>query len=384
MAEANNDMFYTRLPVNEIPLGELLTEPHLFYKVPYDWQVIITDVKNSTLAAQQGLHQTVNLVATGSIVAVLNIAEKNNLELPFFFGGDGATFIVPSSMLGTAMQALQQHQANTRESFKMELRVGNVPVKDIYEKGHGLHITKLKTSDLFSIPVLLGDGLMYAEKLVKDEKYIPDFFENSTAELDLSGMQCRWDMIKPPENNYEVVSLLVMATDAAKQAAIFKKVAAQLDLAYGAPQIRRPISAGKLKLKTTLAGLSQEMRTRFGGVRIFYLLRTWMTILLGTYYFRTIKGRKYLDNLVNLTDTLVIDGRINTVITGTAAQREQLEAALMQLEKDGEILYGLCVSSESVMSCYVRNMNDRHIHFVDGAGGGYTKAAGVLKKKISS
>ena len=36
------------------------------------------------------------------------------------------------------------------------------------------------------------------------------------------------------------------------------------------------------------------------------------------------------------------------------------------------------------MSCYVRNMNDKHVHFVDGAEGGYTKAAGVLKKKISS
>jgi hypothetical protein len=27
-------------------------------------------------------------------------------------------------------------------------------------------------------------------------------------------------------------------------------------------------------------------------------------------------------------------------------------------------------------------MNENHIHFVDGAEGGYTRAAGVLKKKI--
>jgi hypothetical protein len=33
------------------------------------------------------------------------------------------------------------------------------------------------------------------------------------------------------------------------------------------------------------------------------------------------------------------------------------------------------------MSCYVRNLNDRHIHFIDGAEGGYTKAAGVIKQK---
>jgi hypothetical protein len=83
-----------------------------------------------------------------------------------------------------------------------------------------------------------------------------------------------------------------------------------------------------------------------------------------------------------MSDTLVIDGRINTVISGTAQQRELLETALSKIERDGEIFYGLFVSKESVMSCYVRNMNDRHVHFVDGAEGGYTKAAGVIKQKI--
>ena len=92
----------------------------------------------------------------------------------------------------------------------------------------------------------------------------------------------------------------------------------------------------------------------------------------------------YLTNLVEMSDTLVIDGKINTVISGTSKQREQLEAALNEIEMNGEILYGLYVSKESVMSCYVRNMNDRHVHFIDGAEGGYTKAATILKKKISS
>jgi hypothetical protein len=59
-----------------------------------------------------------------------------------------------------------------------------------------------------------------------------------------------------------------------------------------------------------------------------------------------------------------------------------LETALDKLERDGDISYGLYVSKESVMSCYVRSMNEDHIHFVDGAEGGYTKAAGMLKRKI--
>ena len=80
MSVATNDMFYSRLPVNQISLSELLMEQHLFYTVPESWHVLITDVKKSTMAVADGLHETVNLVATGSIVAVLNIAHKKNLS----------------------------------------------------------------------------------------------------------------------------------------------------------------------------------------------------------------------------------------------------------------------------------------------------------------
>src|SRR5687767_7980917 len=102
----SNDLFYSRLPVNAITLTDLLGEEHLFYKVPANWHVLITDVKKSTVAVGEGMHETVNLVATGSIVAVLNIAYKNHVSIPFFFGGDGATFIVPGLVLDAAIQAL--------------------------------------------------------------------------------------------------------------------------------------------------------------------------------------------------------------------------------------------------------------------------------------
>ncbi|MBC7886325.1 MAG: DUF3095 domain-containing protein [Ferruginibacter sp.] len=384
MTIINNDLFYSRLPVNEIPLGDLLSEEHLFYKVPDNWFVVITDVKNSTVAIEQQLHETVNLIATGSIVAVLNIAYKANIAVPFFFGGDGATFIIPPSMLDPSIQALLIHKENTFRNFNLSLRVGNVPVADIYEKGEELKISKFSTSAVFSIPVLLGCGLAFAEKIIKGEDYFLDPLKTNEDELDLTGMECRWDKIKPPENNYEVVSLLVVTREQVSQSAAFKKVIRCLDEIYGAPQSRQPISVSKLKLKTTLAKIRLEMRAKLGGFKPYYFFTSWIQGLLGFFYFRTKKGKFYLDQLVNMSDTLVIDGKINTVITGTAGQRELLEAALNKIERSGEILYGLYVSSESVMSCYVRNMNDHHIHFVDGAEGGYTKAAGILKKKISS
>ena len=56
---------------------------------------------------------------------------------------------------------------------------------------------------------------------------------------------------------------------------------------------------------------------------------------------------------------------------------------LDQMEAAGEIRYGLHVCAESVMSCYVRDRSDDHIHFIDGIGGGYTLAATVLKRKLA-
>ena len=128
MSAGANDLFYSRLPVNQISLSELLMEEHLFFKVPDNWHVLITDVKKSTLAVANGLHETVNLVATGSIVAVLNIAYKKNLTVPFFFGGDGATFIVPPSILDAVTKALLLHQQSTERNFNIMLQIGRAHV----------------------------------------------------------------------------------------------------------------------------------------------------------------------------------------------------------------------------------------------------------------
>jgi hypothetical protein len=382
MASANNDLFYSRLPVNQIALSDLLTENHLFYPIPSNWHVIVTDVKNSTEAVANNLHETINLVATGSIVAVLNIAYKQNISVPYFFGGDGATFIIPSSILNEVLIALTIHQQNTYNNYNITFRVGQVPVDDIYSKGYLLNISKLSLSNHYSIPVILGEGLSFAEKLIKGEDYLLNipFFEKKN--LDLSGMQCRWDKIKPPENNNEVVSLLVIAREETKQAEVFSIVIGKLDHIYGHTEKRNPISVSKLKLKVTLKKIGEEMKVKLGAYRPIQIFKSWFTTMLGSLYFRTKHGKKYLIQLVDFSDTLVIDGKINTVISGTTQQRELLENDLNQMEFNKQIYYGIFVSKESIMSCYVRSMEDNHVHFVDGANGGYTKAAGILKTKL--
>jgi hypothetical protein len=83
-----------------------------------------------------------------------------------------------------------------------------------------------------------------------------------------------------------------------------------------------------------------------------------------------------------MSDTLVIDGRINTVIPGTVSQRKKLYQLPDQMEYDGALLYGSHISSSPIMSCYVQDYNYGHIHFVDGSGGGDIQASTILKRKL--
>jgi hypothetical protein len=87
--------FYSDLPVHRVTLSELLGDEARFVQVPADWNVVITDIRNSTIAHGAGRHEAITLIATGSIIATLNLARKKNVAVPFFFGGDGATMLVP-------------------------------------------------------------------------------------------------------------------------------------------------------------------------------------------------------------------------------------------------------------------------------------------------
>lgn len=57
-----------------------------------------------------------------------------------------------------------------------------------------------------------------------------------------------------------------------------------------------------------------------------------------------------------------------------------LRALLEQGEKDGVIQSGVHTQSEAMLTCIVPSiMEDNHVHFVDGASGGYTTASQFLK-----
>ena len=385
MPAVDQEPFYAQLPLDLRPLPQLVADAASFQPVPSSWYVVITDIKGSTQAVATGRNQLVNLIASGSIIATLNIAHQHRLEIPFFFGGDGATLLLPPSLLQPVVCALTQHRNNVLDSFNLELRVGYVAVSEVYNSGHQLLIAKTRLRPMYTMPVVLGQGLGFAESLVKGSEQYSPLPEEFPAPLNLDGMECRWDAIKPPRNKQEVLSLLVDARKGQDQGLVFKQVLLSMDQIYGQPGERHPISINRLRLSNGLRKLRAEMKTRLGRTDWRYLITNWLITLYGHFYFLYDRqGRSYLEALVELSDTLVIDGRINTVMTGTPQQREQLIAQLQSLEDLGLLFFGWHSSPESIMSCYVRNRQDQHIHFVDGSGGGYTQAARMLKGKFKA
>ncbi len=374
--------FYNSLPTEVLPLSRLYLQNNRFHDVPRDWHIVITDILNSSESVSNGDHQSINLIATGSIVAVLNIAHSYDLEIPFFFGGDGATFLIPSSMMDDIGAALQVYQANVKEEFNLFLRVGSLPVSEVYKASVKLEIAKAKISSLHIIPVVIGEGLMYAEQIIKSSENAEMIGATNPAILNMTGLQCKWDKVPPPDNHDEVVSLLVLACVEADQGTAYSKVMQLLDYVYGDIITRRSISIHKLKLVASLDRIRKELQVTMNKNIFYSTIVNWTQIIFGKLFLKTWKGRSYLKKLVDLTDNIVLDGKINTVISGTKAQRKELQEGLIKLEDDGEIIFGFYVSDSTIMSCYVEDMNEKHIHFVDGAGGGYTEASKFLKKKL--
>ncbi|TVZ26153.1 Protein of unknown function (DUF3095) [Gillisia sp. Hel_I_86] len=330
MAISTNPNFFSDLSLQTISISDLVGNKSLFSKVPEDWHAIVADINNSTEAIGKGNHDQVNLVATGSVIAILNLAYSKNISIPFFFGGDGATMLIPSELLGAAMTALNQHRINTLVNFGFELKIGSLSLKEIHDNKVSLDIAKVKISDVLTIPIVLGEGLQYAEKHIKANF---NDANNNTLKipelLNLEGMECKWDKINPPETHQEVVSLIVVACKGEEPSEIFSKVLKNIDTIYGSLDSRKPISVKRLKLKASLRKMNDEMRTKLGKYDGFYLLKNWFTMTFGKYYLKnTASGKNYLQKLVELTDTLTIDGRINTVITGTPQQRKSLSSCL--------------------------------------------------------
>lgn len=377
--------FYKNIPKSNLPLTELLKNETLFYKVPKRWSIVVTDIENSTAAVDRGAHNDVNLSATGSIVTVLNTLKTvdSKIKIPYFFGGDGSTFIIPNTVLEPVLIALNNYSRHIEKTVNLNLRVGHIAVEKVYANNVSLRITKIRHNRYFTTPAVLGNGLKYAEHFIKEGFKESNTSNNDDTEPDLQGMECRWDEIYPNETDKKVICLLVDCDDENEQAEVYGTIMKEIDLIFGNLEKRNPISTLKLKLNTSLANIRKEMYLKIGKHEMTYLISNWLVTLVGRVYFKFFKeGKLYKYRITQLSDTIMLDGFLNTVISGTVKQVDRLKILLDDLESKNKIIYGIHITHASIMSCYIEDRAEKHIHFVDGTEGGYTSAAIMFKEKM--
>lgn len=382
MGQEQSAFFYSNLFVHSGELHQVYSNRRNFRKVPEAWNIVVTDVKNSTEAIKNDKHREVNLAATGSIVACLNISREKGLEIPFFFGGDGATLLIPDVILEECLHALRVHQDRCQEFFDLFLRVGYRKVSEMIEKGGVLNICKFKRNNFHITPLIQGDALQRAENEIKQSEEL-GVEELQNQLLNLEGMECKWDKIAPLDRQNEVLSLIINAKDVQQQHDVYAAILKEIDVIYGNEVKRNPVSLERLKMVTNLRQLKNEVTMKYATSDLRHLLGSVARSIFGKYYMKfTQKGRNYLNELIQLTEVLLMDGSINTVITGNEQQRKQLFEMLDNMERNLQIKYGFYSSKSSVLSCYVTAIDDYHIHFLDGDNGGYTQASVILKSKI--
>lgn len=127
-------------------------DPDPYHAVPDDWHVIITDVRGSTRAIEQGRYRDVNTVGAATIVVIQNVLGE--FAFPYFFGGDGATLLVPTEHLPLVGASLLGLKALAQSAFQLELRVGAVPMSEVRRGGGIVEVSKFELTEGRSIAFL--------------------------------------------------------------------------------------------------------------------------------------------------------------------------------------------------------------------------------------
>ncbi|MBI5138885.1 MAG: DUF3095 domain-containing protein [Candidatus Vogelbacteria bacterium] len=387
----STEEFYKNLD----PLGRFfdVSDFSKYVPVPDDWFVIITDIKGSTVAVSEGRYKEVNAVGAASIIAVLNIAK--DVDIPFVFGGDGATMLIPPSLVEPAKGALVAARKLAHDYFKMELRVGMVPISDI-PKDVSIRVAKFRASPHYFQAMFCGNGIAAAEKLVKSEETSAKYEIPTTIKSNglFKGFECRWNDIASPHGETVSILVKVLSGDIQTRSSTYNQIFAKIEEIYGTEADYHPITSDALHLVTETPHLNTETYIRAGHkkalARFWYKTKIWLTDLYVNWAMTTNRTKNdfnlaiYKSLLVATCDYRKFDDALRMVIAGTEDMRKQLQEFLSELHNEGKIAYGIHATDRALMTCLVFERYGKQVHFIDGADGGYTAASKPFKEQLKN
>jgi hypothetical protein len=378
-ASAAPDTFYNSIPVFRGFAS--LMDPSLYSALPDDWSIGVADIVESTNAIAEARYKAVNMAGASVIAAVTNALEGR--EFPFVFGGDGASFAVSPDDLERAREALAATAIWVEESLNLVMRVALVPVSAVRAQGLDVRVARFGPSPNLSYAMFSGGGLGWAETAMKRGEFAVAKAAPGT-QPDLSGLSCRFEEI--PSVRGLILSVLVVPARDADPSAFRRLIEDVIALVERSPDAGRPVPPGGPPLKWPPAGLEYEARAGRGGSllrrRAFVLANTLFVYLVMRFGI-SVGGfvpKTYVQQVVENSDFRKYDDGLRMILDCTAELAAALTQRLAAAASAGVARHGLHRQDAAMMTCFTPSaLRSDHVHFIDGARGGYASAATALK-----
>jgi Protein of unknown function (DUF3095) len=379
MSNANATDFYGSIPV--FRSFARLMDPALYRPLPDDWTVGVADVVESTKAIAERRYKAVNMAGAAVIAAVTNALEGR--EFPFVFGGDGASFAVAPDHVTAARAALAATAAWVTEDLGLQMRVALVPIGAIRVQGLDVRVARFGPSANLSYAMFSGGGLGWAELAMKRGEFAVAPATPGT-QPDLTGLSCRFEEMSAARGL--ILSVLVLPARGGDPKAYREIIEKIIALVERSPDAGRPVPSGGPPLRWPPQGIDYEARAARGGSlarrRASVLGRTLLYYAIMRFGIRV--GRfvpaVYRQQVVENSDFRKYDDALRMILDCTEELANELNARLTEAAARGIVRYGLHRQDAAMMTCFTPSaVRSDHVHFIDGARGGYASAATALK-----
>jgi hypothetical protein len=380
---SGSDTFYRSIPVFRGFAS--LMDPALYSPLPGDWIVGVADIVESTKAIAQARYKSVNMAGAAVIAAVTNALDGR--EFPFVFGGDGASFAVAPEDLERARAALSSTAIWVEESLNLVMRVALVPVASVRDEGLDIRVARFGPSPNLSYAMFSGGGLGWAEAAMKRGEFAVPKAPPGT-QPDLSGLSCRFEEI--PATRGLILSVLVVPQQGADAKAFRQLIEEIIALVERTPNAGRPVPAGGPPLRWPPVGAELEARAKRGGSLLkrhaHVLIHTLIAYLIVRFDIKVggFVPKTYTQQVVENSDFRKYDDGLRMILDCTPELAEALTLRLAAAASVGIAGYGLHRQDAAMMTCFTPSaLRNDHVHFIDGARGGYASAAIALKAMLT-
>jgi len=380
---SGSDTFYRSIPVFRGFAS--LMDPALYSPLPRDWIVGVADIVESTKAIAQARYKSVNMAGAAVIAAVTNALDGR--EFPFVFGGDGASFAVAPEDLERARAALSSTAIWVEESLNLVMRVALVPVASVRDEGLDIRVARFGPSPNLSYAMFSGGGLGWAEAAMKRGEFAVPKAPPGT-QPDLSGLSCRFEEI--PATRGLILSVLVVPQQGADAKAFRHLIEEIIALVERTPNAGRPVPAGGPPLRWPPVGAELEARAKRGGSLLkrhaHVLIHTLIAYLIVRFDIKVggFVPKTYTQQVVENSDFRKYDDGLRMILDCTPELAEALTMRLAAAASVGIAGYGLHRQDAAMMTCFTPSaLRNDHVHFIDGARGGYASAAIALKAMLT-